>query len=106
MYSKLYPDLWERLGSGMKDPVEVDPALRRSVHDLLQTLSSVYNAWRLDLIEPQQIAYLAELFFDWLRVAKARTVWEQVFKVQEDTWPEGFVKWVDAGLSRPANTAP
>jgi hypothetical protein len=81
-------------------------AVDRSVHDLLQTLSSVYNAGRLAVIEPQQASYLAELFFDWLRVAKAQAVWEQIFKEQEDTWPEGFTKWVDDGLSRRRTTAP
>jgi hypothetical protein len=102
-YSKLYPDLWKCLGP-WQDPVEVEPELRRCVHDVLQTLSSVYNAGELTLIEETQVSYLAELFLDWLRVPEARSVWDDVFSLQVGTWPMGFVTWVEAGLTRTTPT--
>lgn len=98
-YRALYPSLWQTLGP-WPDPVEVDPDLRRSVHDAAQALSSVYNAERLGVILGGQAAYLGELFLDWLRLPKAREVWDQVFSLQEDTWPEGFVSWINTGLDR------
>jgi hypothetical protein len=96
-YLKLYDPLWTTLGP-WEDPVAVDAAARRAVHDVCQTLSSVYNAQRLKLIDAEQSEYLADLFLDWLRVQSAREVWDGVFRHQEATWPPGFVPWVDRGL--------
>lgn len=96
-YTQLYPSLWERLGP-WKDPKPVDPGLRRTVHDLLQTLASIYNAGELGLIAGAQRTYLVDLFVDWLRLENAQVVWNDIFRHQEDTWPQGFVGWIDERL--------
>lgn len=98
-YSSQYSNLWDHLGP-WEDPLPVDPAVRRTVHDCLQSLASIRNATELSLIHPEQSQYLAELFLDWLRLPQARMVWDRVFRLQADTWPIGFVEWVDAQLPR------
>jgi hypothetical protein len=96
-YSEQYTALWDELGP-WEDPPEVDPKLRRVVHDLLQTLSSIHNAHRFSLIDDEQSRYLSALFLDWLRLPAASAVWVDIFRVQAETWPPGFVAWLDARL--------
>lgn len=93
-YRDQYGAIWKELGP-WDDPKPVDPAQRRVVHDLLQALASVHMAHTLELVEDKQADYLGELFLDWLRKEKAQTIWDDIFKVQDDTWPPGFVEFVD-----------
>lgn len=101
--ARQYGALWEHLGP-WDDELPPDerptPDERRAVHDLLQTLSSMYLAGQLDLLEEEQRRYAELLFLDWLSTPKATLIWERVFRKQGATWPDGFVAWVDAELQR------
>lgn len=68
------------------------------IHDLLQSLSSVYLAGRLELLEDRQREYAEVLFLDWLATTRAREVWSLVFRRQIEAWPEGFPAWIDGQL--------
>ncbi len=106
--SKQYDGLWEHLGPWDDQvPPDARPSdrERRVVHDLLQTLSSIYLAGRLDLLEDEQRRYAELLFLDWLSTPKATKIWTLVFRNQAATWPEGFASWVDAELDRASGPA-
>ena len=96
-YTSQYAAVWDVLGP-WTDPEHVDAPLRRVVHDLLQALASVYVARELELIERDQARYLFNLFLGWIEANKAQAVWKGIFRIQEDTWPPGFVQFVDAEL--------
>jgi len=103
--SRQYDELWEHLGPWDDQlPPEARPTdrERRVVHDLLQTLSSIYLAGHLDLLEDEQRRYAELLFLDWLSTPKATEIWTLVFRKQVAAWPEGFVEWVDSELERVA----
>lgn len=95
-YAQQYDAIWGAFGP-WRDPIEVDPAKRRAVHDVLVTLSSIYNARQEGLIDDVQSRYLGTLFADWLHGSpEAHSIWRQVFNTPEqaDTWPAGFSRFV------------
>lgn len=97
-YARQYRHLVSVLGP-WEDPLQVDPDLRRVVHDACQSLASVYVARTLGLVGVEQGEYVEQLFIDWLRIPAAAAVWRGVFRVQRDTWPDGFVEFVDGRLA-------
>lgn len=104
-YSSQYDAIWRTLGP-WDDPVKVDPNARRVVHDVLQSMSSIYTARQLGLIDPPQAACLTKLFADWLGVPQARSIWKAVFMHQDDTWPKGFVDYVENSLTTATRPGP
>lgn len=96
-YQALYPRIWNELGP-WPDKAAVRPSRRHCVHDICSNLSSVCNAQSLGIIEPTLADYVAELYIDWLRTEKAREIWSSIFATQSDTWPAGFVEWVEDKL--------
>ena len=97
-YAAQYKQIWADLGP-WPDAAPVDPQLRHTVHDLLQTLSSVFLALQSDLIEVGQAEGLYTIMFDWLSTDKAFEVWKSAFRTQADTWPAGFVSFADSRLA-------
>jgi hypothetical protein len=97
-YSHEYPLLVKALGE-WGDPVYVDGEKREVVHHCLQALTSIYLASQLNLIDSTYTAYLTRLYADWLSIPSAYAVWENVFRKQDGSWPDGFVGFVDASIS-------
>jgi len=102
-YSKQYGQLVEALGP-WEDEKRVDPQLRRAVHDACQTLASIYVAEGLGLLQREQAEYVFEIFGSWLRLPEAAAVWRDVFRPQTDSWPPGFVSYLDENLAVVART--
>ena len=97
VYDNQYEAIFRELG-GWPDPVEVDPKLRRVVHDIVVTLSSIYNARSLGLLSETEADYLGVLFSDWLRAKpEAYRVWREVFDTddQRESLPRGFSDYVE-----------
>lgn len=106
-YAEQYDGIWGAFGP-WNDPVDVDPAKRRAVHDLLVTLSSIYNARQEGLIDDAQARYLGVLFADWLAASpQAHAIWQRVFNTPEqaDTWPDGFAEFVEDLVGSPTHPA-
>jgi hypothetical protein len=101
-YRTQYPEIMNQLGP-WPDPGEedLDPAVRRVVHDLLVSLCSVYRSSKSNLVPDGDVEYVATLFSEWLQNPMARHIWESVFRNQ-NSWPSGFVPYVDEMLARPS----
>jgi hypothetical protein len=94
------------LDDGLSPDLRPPDDERQVVHELLQTLSSVYLAGRLELLHDEQRRHAERSLFDWLSTPKARQIWELVFRQYVDTWPEGFPEWIDSGLNKLDVAAP
>jgi hypothetical protein len=101
-YREQYSEVMDNLGP-WPDPGgdAIDPKVRRVVHDLLVSLCSVYRSRQSDLVEEDDIEYVATLFGEWLQNPIAKEVWTSAFRVQA-SWPPGFVDYVDEMLARPS----
>jgi len=93
-YAKQYEQISATFGP-WKDPIAVDPHERRVVHDMLVSLASVHMATQAQLIDAEHSHYLSELFADWLRLPRVAHIWSEVFAVQAEPWPPGFVEYVN-----------
>lgn len=98
-YASQYGRIWGALGPWPGDPPGVDEDERRAVHDVLTSLASIYRAQSAGLVGADDAEYVGALFLDWLSVPRAEAVWRKVFAGQDDTWPEGFAAFVEAGLA-------
>jgi hypothetical protein len=101
--ARQYEGLWVCLGpwdDGLAPEAKPSDRERRVVHELLQTLSSVHLAGKLELLEDEQRRYAEILFLEWLSTPRAREIWELVFRDQVASWPQGFPAWVDSELDR------
>jgi hypothetical protein len=96
-YAAQYDAIWRDLGP-WPDPVGIDPQLRRTVQNLLAATASVYIARQSDLVDAVNGDALLAVHFDWLCTDEAYHVWKNAFRNQADTWPAGFVDFVDAGV--------
>jgi hypothetical protein len=96
-YAAQYDAIWQDLGP-WPDPDAIDPQLRRTVQNLLQATASVFIARQSDLVDSANANALLAVHFDWLGTDKAYQVWKTAFRNQSDTWPSGFVNFVDGGL--------
>jgi hypothetical protein len=97
-YAQQYETVMEALGP-WPDQVDVDPLQRKVVNELLQNLSSAYLAAEMGLLTEQMRDYIVSLFIDWLQVDEGRRIWVEVFRVQPDTYPPGFIEFLDARLA-------
>ncbi|WP_229074494.1 hypothetical protein [Actinoplanes sp. DH11] len=66
--------------------------------------ASVYVARQSDLVDAEDADALLAVHFDWLCTAKASHVWRVAFRNQSDTWPAGFVDFVDERLTERERT--
>jgi hypothetical protein len=101
--TRQFQGLWECFGpwdDGLPRDLRPSDRERQVVHELLQTLSSIYLAGKLELLEDEQRSYEERVFLYWLSTPQARQIWEMVFRQYVDTWPEGFPEWIDLRLSK------
>jgi hypothetical protein len=93
-YARQYDQISKAFGP-WKDPVAVDSQERRVVHDMLASLASIYMANQVKLIDDTHAKYVYVLFADWLRLPRPHRIWTNVFAVQPESWPPGFVDCIN-----------
>lgn len=80
----------------------VDREKRKVAHSMLSSLLSIYLAEKNSLVDGTNLEFSSALFAEWLQNPEAKRIWQEIFRNQDSSWPDGFVEFVDEWLKRPS----